>query len=84
VVLGNEAALVVVNDLESLHTEPKPVTATLPDGRLVKVDAAGAALRFMQRNGQWQPVSLHALRVRAVTLDNKTLLSDAVYNGPQN
>ena len=69
----DEAILVVLNSLEALQDEPKPMQLTLPDGRNLSLAAAGVAIRFVSQGNHWQPLSLHGVRIRSISLDGRLI-----------
>jgi len=69
----DEAILVVLNSLEALQDEPKPMQLTLPDGRNLSLAAAGVAIRFVSQGNRWQPLSLHGVRIRSISLDGRLI-----------
>jgi hypothetical protein len=73
--MKDEAILIVLNGLEALKDEPKPIQLSLPDGRGLSLVAASAAIRFVSRENRWQPLSLHGVRIRSISLDGQPLFA---------
>ncbi len=56
---------------------PQALEAALPDGRTVRMEGAGAVIRFRKSPDGWQPAAVHGVGLRWVELDGRRLVSAA-------
>lgn len=70
---GDEAAFIVANCRAVYDEDPPAMEARLPDGRLVEVAAAAAAIRFERSGRAWRPVFLQGVRVRWIAVGGEVL-----------